>query len=273
MRTLIALIVCAALQAGEQTEHKPSTGNGATGSWVFSNYGSSNPFGETRLNEVWVQGYNAGPNNAKIVAEEPSCATVIESFYALDTTYRVIETYTSIKERNGTEHRPAGFIYWRNGAAEGQINGHIATQSFSWFNNSMSSQYMIYNVGNAANAGAELLLCNGTVLNSYTNNSPFIGQQNAAGTARRSLIYLDNSDKVTLGGSGDDTRVAGHLKTDPNKNIEVGAGGAFQLSPDASLYVSGTKLVVKFNDAGVLRYRSLELAGTAITLEYSTTAP
>ena len=41
----------------------------------------------------------------------------------------------------------------------------------------------------------------------------------------------------------------------------------------AVVFVKGDKLVVAFNDAGTMRYRSLPLNGTSVTWTHSTTAP
>lgn len=260
MKTLLLTLLCASACAGTCIEYKSSADGEAP--WSLTNYASANPWGELRANDVWTFGYNAGPNNAKMQADKPSCALVVEAFYALDASARVMETYWSIKEPNNTEHRPFGFIYWHG---TGQINGHSATASFSWFNNTLTSQYMIFNVADAPNSPAEILLANGTVINSYANNTSMIGQQNAAGTARRSLIYLDNHDKVTLGGNGDDVRIVADVELDPNSKIE--------LSATTSIYAKGSKLVVKYNDSGTIRYRSLELSGSAISWEHSLTEP
>lgn len=44
-------------------------------------------------------------------------------------------------------------------------------------------------------------------------------------------------------------------------------------SAEAKIYVKGNKLVVQFNDAGTVRYKWLDLTGTGVTWQHSTTAP
>lgn len=44
-------------------------------------------------------------------------------------------------------------------------------------------------------------------------------------------------------------------------------------SSEAKIYVKGSKLVVQYNDAGTVRYKYLDLAGTGVTWVHTTTAP
>ncbi|GIU78800.1 MAG: hypothetical protein KatS3mg005_2038 [Bryobacteraceae bacterium] len=45
------------------------------------------------------------------------------------------------------------------------------------------------------------------------------------------------------------------------------------VSAEAKIYVKGGKLVVQYNDAGTVRYKYLDLAGTGVTWVHTTTAP
>jgi hypothetical protein len=44
-------------------------------------------------------------------------------------------------------------------------------------------------------------------------------------------------------------------------------------SAEAKIYVKGSKLVVQYNDAGTVRYKYLDLAGTGVSWVHTTTAP
>lgn len=71
----------------------------------------------------------------------------------------------------------------------------------------------------------------------------------------------------------------------PTSRIRFEGDGAMVLSPadtpaqpvlnsgEAKIYVRNNRLVIQFNDAGTIRYKSLLLTGTETTWSHSTTAP
>ncbi|HMG44912.1 MAG TPA: hypothetical protein VK611_26495 [Acidimicrobiales bacterium] len=65
------------------------------------------------------------------------------------------------------------------------------------------------------------------------------------------------------------------VRIDGGLNLhEMGATPANPSAGDeAVVYVKGDKLVVAFNDAGTMRYRSMPLIGTSVTWTHTTTAP
>lgn len=101
----------------------------------------------------------------------------------------------------------------------------------------------------------------------------------AVGSFARASMVVDRS---ALTDNGEVELIQGSSGTRVNfKNVEwlrlTEAANSPGINPtqgtELNLYMKGDKLVIQFNDGGTMRYKYLDLTGTGVTWQHSTTAP
>jgi len=92
-------------------------------------------------------------------------------------------------------------------------------------------------------------------------------QANREGEATDTYLSLtkdDNSSEVDIFARGESN---GRVRISPTLNL---LGASFEL---CDIYITASHFVIKYNDSGTIRYKSLDLSGTGVTWAHSTTEP
>jgi hypothetical protein len=172
------------------------TDHGAVGHFNFYVGHATNPADANRDDHVLTIGYNTKASGGQENAAEPAFEWRIEDYYAPGggNPGPFVEAHWQYYDAAGNGYRPIGLQIDRttgNYIANSPITISGSSLSYTTVN---GTQYFKFSVG-------QLNILNGSVFTHSTNNTQWIQQVNAAGSTFVTLLFLDSSNRITLGGN------------------------------------------------------------------------
>jgi hypothetical protein len=184
--------------------------------------------GDSRNNEVMRFGWNLEGSGGVMDLSDGALGLEFEGHYAPDAN-RYFEHHLAYVNRTGRAYRP---ISWMINKGTDFIEGAIQSSKFSWYRPSDGAQWMSFQP-------FQIDLNPGTVMQQAGNNTPWLKQLNASGTAFVPLMYLTGADVLSLAPSGVATNVGGDLKVTGSlsvgSSVTIPAAGGLAVNGDLSV--------------------------------------
>lgn len=200
-----------------------------------------------RQNRVLVFGYNYESNGVSEDQGDAAFGDRWESYWNPTGTERWFERHIQMTSAGAgyVQYRPMSILMvFANAASTG-----VPLVNFVWnfdqmqFNNTDNTRQLIKLTTNVASAGGNILVYDSSLFLKLNNNQPWFYQANAAGSANKSLIYLDSSDLVQLGATGINTSVVAKLYFTSDSVANLYRSSAGNLTTDGSLTITGALTV------------------------------
>ncbi len=159
----------------------------------------------SRNDTVWTFGYNIDPNGARANTAEPALALHWENYYNQGGTdpNAAMEWHLQFSGTDGVVgRRPLSAFLYRDGSYCQLAWQFSLANIYDWSGTARAQ----FNFTNATTGDVNFPL--ETSLSFSVNNTATLQQDNAAGTGRVTLLYLDNTDTIVMGAQ---TQVLGNL--------------------------------------------------------------
>jgi len=184
--------------------------------------------GDSRNNEVMRFGWNLEGSGGVMDLSDGALGLEFEGHYAPDAN-RYFEHHLAYVNRSGRAYRP---LSWMINKGTDFIEGAIQSSKFSWYRPTDGAQWMSFQP-------FQIDLNTGTVMQHAGNNTPWLKQLNASGTAFVPLMYLTGGDVLSLAPSGIATSVGGNLKVTGSlsvgSSVTIPAAGGLAVNGDLSV--------------------------------------